>query len=175
MATIASIASLFGCTAAPKGLEPIQGFELPRYLGVWYEIARLDHSFERGLSNVTAEYTVRPDGAVDVVNRGYDDARGAWKEAHGKAVFRGASDVGQLKVAFFWPFHGAYNVVALDREGYKWSLVAGPTREYFWILSRSPEIDAALRERLVKAAADMGFAVDQLIYVTQDRAARRKE
>lgn len=170
MATMARIGSLFGVTAAPEGLAPISGFQLERYLGLWYEIARMDHSFERGLSSVTAEYVSLPSGAVEVINRGYDDRHGAWREARGKATFRGASDVGQLKVAFFWPFHGAYNILVIDRAEYRWSLVAGPTRDYFWVLSRSPGMETSLRDRLVGEASTMGFAVERLIFVAHDRA-----
>jgi apolipoprotein D and lipocalin family protein len=167
-----TISTVLGCASAPEGVTPVGGFDVQRYLGVWHEIARLDHRFERGLSNVTATYSLRPDGAVEVHNRGYDDRHGTWKEVRGKAVFTGARDVGQLSVTFFWPFSGAYNVIALDAEGYQWALVAGPSREYFWILSRTPVMEAALRERLVAQAAAMGFATDKLIFVAQDRAAR---
>ena len=156
-----------GCTGAPDGVEPVSGFELQRYLGTWYEIARLDHSFERGLSQVTAEYSMRDDGGVRVVNRGYNAARGEWQEAVGKAYFTGESDVGQLKVSFFGPFYGGYNIVELDKSEYRYSLVAGPDRDYLWILSRTPQMDASDVERLVGIAADLGFATDALIFVDQ--------
>lgn len=110
------LALLLGaCTGIPEDIAPVQGFEAKRYLGAWYEIARLDHSFERGLSSVTARYSEREDGGLTIVNRGYDKASGEWKEATGKAYFLGASDIGQLKVSFFGPFYGGYNVIELDR------------------------------------------------------------
>ncbi|HEY5790234.1 MAG TPA: lipocalin family protein [Gammaproteobacteria bacterium] len=153
-----------GCTALPEGLEPVRGFELERYLGRWYEIARLDHRFERGLSRVTADYGRRDDGGIRVLNRGYDAAAGSWKEAEGKAYFLGAGDVGSLKVSFFGPFYGGYHVLALDPE-YRWALVAGPSRDYLWILAREPELDPAVRDALVGQAARAGFPVQGLISV----------
>ncbi len=107
--------SLGACTERPPGVEPVSGFDIGRYEGIWYEILRLDHSFERGLTNVTAVYTVRQDGSVDVLNRGFDRARCRWKEAHGRARFQGRNDVASLSVTFFWPFAGGYYVFALDR------------------------------------------------------------
>lgn len=156
-----------GCTGAPEGVSPITGFELQRYLGTWYEIARLDHSFERGLTRVTANYSMRPDGGVRVINRGFDAASGEWDEAIGKAYFVGNSDVGQLKVSFFGPFYGGYNIIELDKEAYQFSLVAGPDRDYLWLLSRTPQMDPASVERLVAIAADLGFPTDDLIFVDQ--------
>ena len=156
---------LAGCTGIPQGLDPVKGFDVNRYLGTWYEIARLDHSFERGLNNVTADYTLRSDGGIDVLNKGYDREKGAWKEAEGKAYFLGEKDVGRLKVSFFGPFYGGYNVIALDREEYSWSVVCGPDLKYFWILARQPQMDSATLKELVGFAAARGFDTDGLIVV----------
>ncbi len=156
---------LAGCTGIPQGLDPVKGFDVNRYLGTWYEIARLDHSFERGLSNVTADYTPRSDGGIDVLNKGYDREKGAWKEAEGKAYFLGEKGVARLKVSFFGPFYGGYNVIALDREEYSWSVVCGPEMKYFWILARQPQMDPAKLEELVAFAAGKGFDTDGLILV----------
>ena len=155
---------LTACTGAPEGVEVVSGFDLDRYLGTWYEIARLDHSFERGLTNVTATYSLRDDGGVKVLNRGYDTSKQRWDEAEGKAYFLGDEDVGQLKVSFFGPFYGGYNVVELDSD-YRYSLVAGPDRSYLWILARTPELDEATLERLVAKARELGFPTDELIMV----------
>jgi apolipoprotein D and lipocalin family protein len=156
---------LCGCsTGVPDGVEPVTGFELDRYLGKWHEIARLDHRFERGLSQVTAEYSMREDGGVRVLNRGYDAAKGEWKQAEGRAYFNGDRSVGSLKVSFFRPFYGGYNIIELDREGYSWSLVCGPDRSYLWILARTPELDPATLERLRARAAELGFDTEKLIY-----------
>jgi len=157
-----------GCTGVPEGVDTVKGFELDRYLGTWYEIARLDHPFERGLSNITANYSLRDDGGVKVINRGYDVAKQEWDEAEGKAYFVGDKDVGQLKVSFFGPFYGGYNVIELDQEGYQYSMVAGPDRSYLWILSRSPDLDDAVLDRLVAKARELGFPIGELIMVDHD-------
>ena len=161
---------LGGCAVAPpSGVTPITGFELDRYLGKWYEIARLDHSFERGLSNVSATYGVREDGGVAVLNRGYDDRAGVWKEAEGRAYFIGESTVGSLKVSFFGPFYGGYHIVALDRANYSHALISGPSRDYLWILARTRSVSPAVLENLLQQARALGFATDRLILVKQDR------
>ncbi len=157
--------SLCACTGIPKGIEPVSDFELEPYLGTWYEIARLDHRFERGLSNVTATYTLRDDGGVNVVNRGYRVSEGEWDSAEGKAYFIGDSNVGRLKVSFFGPFYGAYNIVELDRQHYSYSMVTGPNRSYLWILAREPSLPDPVLRRLIVQAEAMGFAIDELIIV----------
>lgn len=156
---------LGSCTGAPEGVQPVGDFELERYLGQWYEIARLDHSFERGLSHVTATYTRSGDGSLQVLNRGYARTEGQWREARGRARMAGPADVGQLEVSFFGPFYSGYNIIALDREAYQWALVSGYSRDYLWLLSRRPELEADVRERLLERARDLGFAVRQLIWV----------
>lgn len=158
------VLGLAACTAVPEGLEPVRGFDVERYLGRWYEIARLDHRFERGLSRVTADYGRRDDGGIRVLNRGWDAAAGEWKEAEGRAYPIGDADVGSLKVSFFGPFYGGYHVLALDPD-YRWALVAGPSRDYLWILAREPRLDPELYRRLVAQAAAAGFPVDTLIEV----------
>ncbi len=156
------------CTGVPKGTSAVSGFELDRYLGTWYEIARLDHRFERGLTNVSANYSLREDGGVRVVNRGFNAEKGQWNEAVGKAYFVDTPDVGRLKVSFFGPFYGGYNILELDSENYEYALVAGPDRSYLWILARSPDLSDTVVQSLVAKAKDLGFAVDELIYVSHD-------
>ena len=160
---------LGGCLGVPEGAQPVEGFELERYLGTWYEIARLDHSFERGLSSVTAQYSLRDDGGVRVINRGFDAKDNGWSEAEGKAYFVGEPSVGMLKVSFFGPFYGAYNIIALDQQAYQWSLVVGPDTDYLWILARTPTLDPAVIEQLVAEAKRLGFKAESLIFVTQDQ------
>lgn len=157
-------------TAPPEGLRPVTSFDLNRYLGQWYEIARLDHSFERGMSDVSATYQLQEDGSVKVINRGYDTQRGAWKEAVGRAQFIGDPSTASLKVSFFGPFYGGYHVLALDQESYRWALVAGPDRGYLWILARDKLLSAEVREQLLAQAKSFGFATDKLIWVEQQRA-----
>ena len=157
---------LAGCTQVPDGVEPVTGFDADRYLGTWYEVARLDHRFERGLTKVTATYAARDDGGIDVLNRGYDAAAGEWQEARGRARFVGPRDVGQLEVSFFGPFYGGYNIVDLDPD-YTHSLVVGPSRSYLWILSREPDPPREVVDRLVARARALGFDTDALIFVSQ--------
>jgi apolipoprotein D and lipocalin family protein len=158
---------VIGCVALPEGIVPVQDFELDRYLGRWYEIARLDHSFERGLVNVTAAYTLQEDGRVRVINKGYRPAEDAWETAEGVAAFVGATDVGRLKVSFFGPFYGGYNIIALDKVAYQYALVCGPNRSYLWILAREPQLDGDVIEALVCRARELGFATEDLIMVDQ--------
>lgn len=157
-------------TAPPEGLRPVTSFDINRYLGQWYEIARLDHSFERGMSDVNATYQLQGDGSVKVINRGYDTQRQAWKEAIGRALFVGDSSTASLKVSFFGPFYGGYHVIALDQQNYRWSLVAGPDRDYLWILSRDKTLPAEVREQLLSQARALGFATDKLIWVDHQRS-----
>ena len=104
------------CVNIPENVSPVTGFDIDRYLGTWYEIARLDHSFERGLESVTADYSYRDDGGIKVVNRGFDPAKNKWKETIGKAYFIDDSSIGRLKVSFWGPFYGAYNIIDLDKK-----------------------------------------------------------
>lgn len=159
-----------GCADIPEGVEPVEGFEIGRYLGRWYEIARLDHPFERGLSNITATYSRAEDGSLRVLNRGYDEKRQTWREAEGRAAFVKSPDVGRLKVSFFGPFYGGYNIIALDKQDYRYAMVAGNDRDYLWILSRTPQMDPAVQARLLEQAENLGFAVQALIYVRHDRS-----
>jgi apolipoprotein D and lipocalin family protein len=161
---------LAGCTGIPKGVAPVNDFDPQRYLGTWYEVARLDHSFEKGLDNTSATYTARDDGGIDVVNRGYDRARGKWKQAAGRAYFISGRSAGRLKVAFFRPFYGAYNIIKLDEERYSYSLVCGPNRKYLWILSRTPGLDRQVLDGLVEYARDKGFPTESLVFPAHDLA-----
>lgn len=156
---------LFGCVGIPDNVEPIKGFEVSRYLGKWYEIARLDHSFERGLQNVTAEYSLRDDGGIRVVNRGFNPESKAWKEAVGKAFFVGDPGTGRLKVSFFGPFYGGYNIIELDKKNYSYALVCGPDKSYLWILAREPRLEESIKAQLIGKAKAYGFNTDALIFV----------
>ena len=164
---ILASAVLGGCASVPEGLQPVTGFQAEWYLGTWYEIARLDHSFERGLSKATAEYSKRDDGSIQVVNRGYDAQRGKWREARAVARFVGPADVASLKVTFFWPFSGAYHVIVLDREGYGYAMVTSSSRSYLWILARQKHLDVAVQTDLLAKAKAWGFRTEDLIFVEQ--------
>lgn len=156
---------LTGCVGLPEGVQPVQNFKLDRYLGKWYEIARLDHRFERGLSRITADYSLRDDGGVRVLNRGYSAEDKEWKEAEGKAYFVEGTDQGYLKVSFFGPFYGSYVVFELDHEHYQYALVSGPDKSYLWILSRTPEMKQDVKDKLLAKAAALGFDTSKLIFV----------
>ena len=156
---------LVGCVGIPSNVKPVDNFQLERYLGKWYEIARLDHSFERGLTRVSAVYSLREDGSVRVLNSGYAEKEKEWKKAEGKAYFVEGSNVGFLKVSFFGPFYGSYVVFELDHANYQYSLVCGPNKSYLWILARTPEISSELKDRLIAKAAASGFDTSKLIFV----------
>lgn len=160
----ASAVFFSACASVPKGVQPVNGFDLGRYLGRWHEIARLDHSFERGLTKVSAEYSMREDGGVKVLNKGFDQEKNKWKEAEGRAYFVGDKSVGSLKVSFFRPFYGGYNIIDLDKESYQYALVSGPSRSYLWILARDPGLSSATIEKLVLKAKELGFDTDKLIF-----------
>ena len=167
---LASLLGLSACsTAPPEGMTPVTPFDLTRYEGKWYELARLDHSFERGLSDVSATYRAQADGSVEVINRGYDNRRKEWRQAVGRALFTGEPDRASLKVSFFGPFYGGYHVVALDQQDYRWAMVVGPDRDYLWILARDKQLPADVRSGLLGQARELGLDVDKLIWVEQTR------
>lgn len=159
---LVSLLTVSGCTQVPKGVEPVQGFDLDRYLGQWHEIARLDHSFERGLTDVSATYSMREDGGVRVINSGFNIETQALKTAEGKAYFTGPSNVGSLKVSFFGPFYGGYHIAKLDKE-YQMALVVGPNTDYAWILSRQKQPGQIACEAYFKAAEQLGIARESWI------------
>jgi apolipoprotein D and lipocalin family protein len=166
--SILTITLLTGCTGIPEGIKAVDGFEVNRYLGTWYEIARLDHRFERGLVNISATYTLREDGGVDVLNKGWDINSGEWHEARGKAYLVEQADKGRLKVSFFGPFYGGYNIIELDKKSYSYSMITGPDRSYLWILSRTKQLPEATLQALIKRAGELGFETDKLIFTKQD-------
>ncbi len=167
MEKLAAVLALFvtGCVGIPDNVEPVGNFKADRYLGKWYEIARLDHSFERGLTRVTADYSLRDDGGIRVLNRGYSAQEDKWKEAEGKAFFVGRRDLGHLKVSFFGPFYGSYVVIDLDHEDYRHALVCGPDKSYLWILAREPTLEDSVKARLIAKASALGFDTGRLILV----------
>jgi apolipoprotein D and lipocalin family protein len=156
---------LSGCLAVPDGIEPVDNFELNRYLGDWYEIARLDHSFERGLEAVKAEYSLRDDGGIRVINSGRDSKTQVAQQAEGRAYFVEEPNRGHLKVSFFGPFFGSYVIFELD-ENYQYAFIAGNNRDYLWLLARTPEVSEELIDKFISRASLLGFDTSQLIFVT---------
>ncbi len=157
-----------GCVGIPEGITPVGDFDLNRYLGKWYEMARLDHSFERGMDRVTAEYSIRDDGGVKVLNRGFLTSENRWKEAEGRAYFVRSENEGYLKVSFFGPFYGSYVIFELDSEEYQYAFVTSSNRSYLWLLSREPVISEDLKQRFLTSAEELGFDVEELIFVEHD-------
>lgn len=155
------------CLGIPDGVEPVQNLDLKRYQGIWYEIARLDHSFERGLEQVTAEYLLRDDGSVKVINRGYSPEKKKWQEASGKARFADKEGSGHLKVSFFGPFYGSYVVFELDQEQYQYAFVTGASKSYLWLLARTPQVDEAVIKHFIQQSEELGYPIDELIFVNQ--------
>lgn len=164
-----ALMSIFGftaCATTPPSPDVIQNFDLNKYLGAWYEIARYDHSFERGLSKTTANYSLRPDGKVKVVNRGFKEKSNTWNESVGKAKFVGSKTVGSLKVSFFGPFYGAYNIVKLD-ENYQHALIISKGFDYMWLLSRQSTMPEDIKQQYLDRAKELGFDTSKLIWVKQ--------
>jgi apolipoprotein D and lipocalin family protein len=162
---------LFSCgrTSIPEGAKAVSPFDSEKYLGKWYEIARFDFSFEKNLNNTTATYSMNPNGTIRVENRGYNYKTNKWKKAVGKAKFTGSSDVAMLKVSFFGPFYGGYNVIALDKD-YKYALIAGDNLDYLWILAREKSIPENIKNEYLNIAKNVGFDLSKLIWVEHDKS-----
>lgn len=153
----------------PKETKPdnqitMEQFDLNRYLGEWYEIARFDNRFERGLTHVRALYRMRDDGMVEVINSGLDPRTGQRREAHGKA--RTTAVPGELKVSFFWIFYAPYNILELDAD-YQWVLVGSRSPKYLWILSRTPTLPEPTLAHILRLAQSRGYDIEKLIFVDQ--------
>lgn len=155
-------------SSIPENAKAVGNFDVNKYLGTWYEIARFDSRFEKDLDNVSAQYSLNEKGNVDVLNSGYNFKKEEWEKANGLAKFRGNKDVAELKVSFFGPFFGGYNVVALD-ENYQYALVAGNKLDYLWILSRTKTIPEEVKTNYLKIAEEIGYDTSKLIWVKHDR------
>ena len=158
------VLTVTACTNVPSGITPVRDFDKTRYLGTWYEIARLDHPFERGLEQISATYTLRNDGGVDVLNQGVEVATGTVSTANGKAYFVADESVGHLKVSFFGPFYASYVIAQLD-DNYQYALVTGPDTDYLWILSREKTLAPEIINKLLAFAEQKGFDTQSMIYV----------
>lgn len=160
---------LTACSSIPKNAEPVQNFDLNRYLGTWYEVARIDFRFEKNLNNTSANYSLDKAGNVIVLNSGFNFKKNEWKKAEGKAKFRGAADVAALKVSFFGPFYAGYNVVALD-SNYQYALVAGRNLDYLWILSRKKSIPEDIKREYLEKAQQIGYDTSRLLWVEHNKS-----
>lgn len=157
------------CSSIPKTAKPIEDFEVNRYLGTWYEIARFDFRFEKDLDNTSANYSLDAKSNVIVLNSGYNYVKNKWQKAEGKAKFRGEANVAALKVSFFGPFYAGYNVVALD-DNYQYALIAGRNLDYLWILSRTKDLPAHVKDEYLKLAEEIGFDTSRLNWVKHDKS-----
>ncbi len=155
---------IHSCTSIPQGATAVKPFDKERYLGKWYEVARLDFRFEKDLNNTSAEYSLNEDGTIKVVNRGYNYVTSQWKQAVGKAKFRGDDNEAKLKVSFFGPFYSGYNVIAID-DAYQYALVAGKDLSYLWILSRQTSIPDDVKQRFLSLASGLGYKTNDLLWV----------
>ncbi|CAH9063758.1 Outer membrane lipoprotein Blc [Pseudoalteromonas holothuriae] len=159
------ITLLTACTGLPTNIKPVSNFELDQYKGKWYEIARLNHSFEKDLTNVTATYSLNSDGSIKVINRGYNTQDNQWQQANGTAKFVSSPNEGHLKVSFFGPFYGSYVVFKLDKEDYQYAYVTSYNKEYLWLLARTPTVEQSIIDDFVQTVQQYDYAVEQLIYV----------
>ncbi|HEY6527087.1 MAG TPA: lipocalin family protein [Cellvibrionaceae bacterium] len=159
---------LSACLGTPDNVKPVNAFDVNRYVGKWYEIARLDNRFERGLEKITADYALKPDGGVSVVNRGYSSQEGKWKEAEGKAYFVDKKDEGYLKVSFFGPFYSSYVVFELEKDRYEYAFISGSDKSYLWLLSRTPHPSQEVIDKFKQQSKALGFKTEDLIFVKHD-------
>jgi apolipoprotein D and lipocalin family protein len=169
--TILITAGIFifnSCASIPEKAMVVKPFVVERYLGKWYEIARMDFRFERDLNNVTATYSLNSDGSIKVDNQGYNYKTKEWKQAIGKAKLAGEPDEGKLKVSFFGPFYSGYNFIAIDSQ-YKYVLVAGKSLEYLWLLSRETTMPNDVKQNYLKIAQVIGYKTSDLIWVEHDK------
>jgi apolipoprotein D and lipocalin family protein len=161
------IVLLVSCTGLPDNVEPVSQFDTEQYLGTWYEIARLDHSFERNLERVTATYGLNEDGSISVLNKGFNTEKDEWRQAEGVAKPMGSSDIAHLKVSFFGPFYGTYAVFELA-DDYSYAFVSGYNTDYLWLLAREPDVSADVRQRFINESQALGFDTSKLIWVSTD-------
>lgn len=155
---------LLSCSTIPENVTAVSSFDKTRYLGKWYEIARTDNRFERGMTKVTATYSLNKDGTIKVTNRGYRADKKEWKEANGTAKFVRTPDIAMLKVSFFGPFYSGYNIIALDKD-YQHALVIGDSADYLWILSRDTTLLSDVKTDYLARAKSAGVDIDKLIWL----------
>jgi apolipoprotein D and lipocalin family protein len=167
MLTFFIITGFYSCSTLPKGAVAIETFDKEKYLGKWYEIARLDFKYERDLNNTTAEYSLNKNGTIEVDNKGYHTKEEKWKQSIGVAKLVGDENIGMLKVSFFRPFYGGYNIIAIDPD-YKYALVAGSSLKYLWFLSRDTTMPEETKNKYLKIAEDIGYTTADLIWVEHD-------
>jgi apolipoprotein D and lipocalin family protein len=158
---------MFGKLGIPDGMTAVTPFDLKRFEGTWYEIARLDHGFEKNMSHVAYSYTLKEGGGFTVENKAFDTKSAQWQTSSGKGDLIDDANVGRLKISYFGPFYGSFNIIALDEKNYNWAMVTGPNARYFWILSRQKTLDNVVMQELVRKAVGLGFKLERMIQVDQ--------
>lgn len=148
-------------------LPTVEKVDLSKYAGTWYEIARLPNSFEKGLECVTATYSLKSNGKIQVLNKGFAAKKGKYKTAKGTALVPDPAYPGRLKVTFFWPFYGNYHILELDKD-YQYALVGDPSRKYLWVLARNKTLEDSIYTELMDHAKSMGFDTDQVVRINQN-------
>lgn len=165
---LVTMLGFFSCATIPENATAVTSFDKAKYLGKWYEIARFDFKFEKNLDNTTAEYSLNENGSIKVVNKGYNTKTGEWKQAIGKAKFVKDDRIAMLKVSFFGPFYGGYNVIAID-EDYKYALIAGESLKYLWILSRETSIPDDIKTEYLAIAKNVGYDTSNLLWIKHNK------
>lgn len=158
----------------PSGALPISNFDLEKYLGKWYEIARFDFRFEKNLAHTTAKYSLNDDGSVKVVNTGYNYIKEEWEVATAKGKFIESENVGRLKVSFFGPFYTSYNILSIDGD-YEYALIVGKNRDYIWFLSRTPKMPDNVKAKYLAIAESLGYDLERLVWVDHEMEVAEEE
>ena len=152
---------LNGCRSPEYAIAAVKDFNAAKYMGKWYEFARLPNWFEKDMNRVTATYTMLPDGKIKVVNQG--EISGQIRRISGFARPADDSGSGELEVTFFRPFYSPYRIIKLA-DDYRYSIVAGSDENYLWVLSRTPQISPADWQEISAFLEENGFPKDKLIY-----------
>lgn len=163
---VSSAYLMFGKLGLPEGMSAVSPFDMKRFEGTWYEIARLDHGFEKNMSHVSYTYTLNEKNGFKIENKSFDTKSGKWVVSGGKGDLIESPNVGRLKVSYFGPFYGSFNVIAMD-PNYGWAMVTGPNARYFWILSRQKVLDDKIMQELIRKAIGMGFKLEKMVHVDQ--------
>jgi apolipoprotein D and lipocalin family protein len=159
---------LISCATIPKNATAVKSFDKEKYLGKWYEVARFDFKFEKNLNNTTAVYSLNEDGSIKVDNKGYNSVKKQWTQSIGKAKFVGQETTAMLKVSFFGPFYGGYNVLAIDMQ-YKYALIAGGSLKYLWLLSRETTMPEDVKAKYLGIAESVGYDITKLLWIKHDK------
>lgn len=163
-----TLLGVYSCATIPNGAVAVQPFDKEKYLGTWYEIARIDFKFEKDLNNTTATYSLNDNGTIKVNNKGYNTKKEKWQEVIGKAKFIGEEDIAMLKVSFFGPFYAGYNVIEIDEE-YQYAMVTGKNLKYLWILSRETTIPKEIKNKYLTIAEEIGYDTADLNWIDHNK------